>query len=60
MLRIRLLGLAFVFFLVTALGCGGNGPKKVEENPFKARQEGQKDPAKFMMPKGVKVPKNSE
>ena len=49
-------GLALAFFLVNALGCGESEPKKVVENPFKARQEMQK--GQGMMPKGVKAPKN--
>jgi hypothetical protein len=54
--RISLLGLALAFFLVNALGCGESEPKRVEENPFKARQEMQK--GQGMMPKGAKAPKN--
>jgi len=56
--RISLLGLALAFLLVNALGCGESEPKKVEENPFKARQEMQKGQGALMMPKGAKAPKN--
>ena len=56
--RISLLGLALAFFLVNTLGCGESEPKKVEENPFKARQEMQK--GQGMMPKGVKATKNND
>ena len=56
--RISLLGLALAFFLVNTLGCGESEPKKVEENPFKARQEMQKGQGAIMMPKGVMAPKN--
>ena len=56
--RISLLGLALAFFLVNAFGCGESEPKRVEENPFKARQEMQKGQGTFMMPRGAKAPKN--
>jgi hypothetical protein len=56
--RISLLGLALAFFLINALGCGDSEPKKVEENPFKARQEMQNGQGTLMMPKGVMAPKN--
>ncbi len=58
--RISLLGLALAFFLVNALGCGDSEPKKVEENPFKARQQMQKGQGALMMPKGVKATKNND
>ena len=56
--RISLRGLALALFLVNALGCGESEPKKVDGNPFMARQQMQKDQGTFMMPKGVKAPKN--
>jgi hypothetical protein len=55
MFRMNLIGLACAFFLVNAAGCNDSEPKKVEENPFKARQEQQeKTQGKLMMPKGLK------
>jgi len=55
MLRMSLVGLAFAFFLVNAVGCNDSEPKKVEENPLKARQEQkEKNSGKLMMPRGVK------
>ena len=57
--RISLLALALAFFLVNALGCGDSEPKKVEENPMKARQEA-KDQSRVMMPKGAKAPKKND
>jgi hypothetical protein len=50
---IGLLGLILVFLLGGCLGCGDSEPKKVEENPMKARQESQKEKS-GLMPKGVK------
>ena len=63
MQRISLLGLPLAFLFVSALGCGDTEPKKVEENPMKARQEA-KDQSRIMMPKGAKpskeAPKNNQ
>jgi hypothetical protein len=59
MFRMSLVSLAFAFFLVNAVGCSDSEPKKVDENPFKARQEQkEKDQGKLMMPRGIK-PKES-
>ncbi len=58
--RISLLGLALAFFLVNAFGCGESEPKRVEENPFKARQQMQNGQGTLMMPKGVKATKNND
>jgi hypothetical protein len=65
MRRISLLALLLAFLLVGGLGCGDSEPKKVEENPFKARQEAQKEKnqGKMMMPKGFKpkeAPKDNQ
>jgi hypothetical protein len=65
--RISLLGLIVAFLLVGAPGCGNSEPKKVEENPFKARQDAaptkEKNQGKLMMPKGLKpkeAPKDNQ
>jgi len=44
------------FFLGVVCGCGGSEPTKKEEDPFKARQQAQKEKAqdKFMKPPGAK------
>jgi hypothetical protein len=58
--RISLLGLALAFFLVNALGCDDTEAKKVDENPFKARQQQmqkEQNEGKLMMPK---APKNND
>lgn len=65
--RISLLGLMLAFLFIGALGCGDSEPKKVEENPFKARQDAgpakEKNQGKLMMPKGLKpkeAPKDNQ
>ena len=56
MRRTSLTGLVFIFLLTGPLGCGDSEPKKVDENPLKARQEAQKDGG-GLMPKGAKTSK---
>jgi hypothetical protein len=58
-MRQIVLVLIFVSMGIPALGCGDSEPKKVEDNPMKARQEAQKDKGggKSLMPKGLKTDK---
>ena len=61
MRQLSLTGSVLGFLLVLGLllwssGCGDSEPKKVDENPFKARQEAQKEKG-GLMPRGVKTNK---